>query len=88
MRRADCDDQSKETTPAESDLTPYSAEEVAKSLGQGEVDDPSKVRTTQIKEDSPEELKRKARDWRYWLIAALALLLVEALLANVFMRAK
>ena len=50
------------------------------------VDDPREARSTTLDDTSPDELKRMAPDWRYWLMAALALLVIEAIIGNVIMR--
>jgi uncharacterized membrane protein len=73
---------------AESDLHAYDVEEVADVFEGGQVDRPAVTRKTQLDRHSPEALKRKITTWRWFLLAALGLLALEALVANVLMRAK
>ena len=76
--------------PEESDLAAHDAADVADEFkfNAGRVDNPDKDRTTEVKADSPDELKQKVTAWRWWLLAALGLLLLEALVANVLLRAR
>lgn len=76
--------------PEESDLAAHDAADVAGEFkfSAGRVDNPDEVRTTKLKADSPDELKQKVTAWRWWLLAALGLLLLEALVANVLLRAR
>ena len=74
--------------PEESDLAAHNAAEVAGEFFTGRVDDPEEVRTMELKAESPDELKQKVTAWRWWLLAALGLLLLETLVANVLLRAR